>query len=121
MALKFCMERASYFLEKNQEHRVTHIIMEKRGKKENRKLEAEFQSICNGGNYRGRKLPFELIFADKQSNSSGLQLADLAAYPIGRHVLKPGQVNRAYEIVAKKLVRDPVGNDPKGWGLKTFP
>lgn len=121
IALKLCMERAFYFLNNKGKKCTTHIIMEKRGKKENRKLEAEFRSICNGNNYGGRKLPFELVFADKQSNSSGLQLADLAAYPIGRHVLNPHQPNRAYEVFESKFVRNPVTNASAGRGLKTFP
>ena len=40
------------------------------------------------------EISFELRFADKKANSIGMQLADLAAHPIGRKVLKPDQPNR---------------------------
>ena len=62
----------------------------------------------------------QIIFADKKTNSAGLQLADLTARPIGRHVLDPAQPNRAWEIVETKLRRSPAGV-VRGWGLKVFP
>jgi hypothetical protein len=63
---------------------------------------------------------FQLVFADKRTNSTGLQLADLTARPIGRHVLDPAQPNRAWDILEPKLRRSSTGV-LKGWGLKTFP
>ena len=41
-------------------------------------------------------------------------------HPIGRHLLKPGQKNRAYEVVERKFWRVGEGN-PEEYGLKTFP
>ena len=67
-----------------------------------------------------RKLPFELVMIPKASNSTGLQLADLIARPVGIKVLRPDQPNRAYDIVAGKFRRGPAG-EIKGWGLKVFP
>lgn len=52
---------------------------------------------------------------DKKSNSTGLQIADLIARPIGRQILKPEQSNRAYEIIEKKFRRDSRGH-VNGWG-----
>ena len=63
---------------------------------------------------------FEMIFVDKKANSSGLQIADLTARPIGRHAINPDQPNRAWEIIESKLRRSPAGN-VNGWGLKIFP
>ena len=63
---------------------------------------------------------FEIVFADKKTNSVGLQLADLTARPIGRHVVNPQQPNRAWDIIRKKLRRSPKGRY-QGWGLKIFP
>ncbi len=57
---------------------------------------------------------------DKKSNSTGLQIADLTARPIGIKTLRPDQPNRAYDIIEKKLRKSPQG-DVKGWGLKIFP
>ena len=60
------------------------------------------------------------MFADKKSNSSGLQFADLLARPIGRAVLNPGQVNRAYDVIKTKFYANHSGKI-EGWGLKCLP
>jgi hypothetical protein len=65
-------------------------------------------------------LPFDLIIADKKTNSEGLQLADLTARPIGLMVLRPDQANRAVEVLEDKFYRDSAGNK-LGMGLKVFP
>ncbi len=97
----------------------THVIFECRGKKEDKKLDLEFRRICDGQNNWG-ELPFDIIFADKKTNSCGLQLADLVARPLGRYVLNPKQDNRAYYIIEKKIYRDALGKK-EGVGLKYFP
>lgn len=121
IALTFCMERAYRFLkDKNQHTFTTHIIVEKRGQREDRELERAFCRIRDGGNYNGPMPGFEIVFADKKVNSAGLQLADLTARPIGRYVLSPSQPNRAWGIIEPKLRRSPTGQIV-GWGLKIFP
>ncbi len=120
LALGFGLERVYSFLrEKQQVEEKTHIIFECRGKKEDNDLELAFRRVCDGENHWG-KLPFNIVFADKKSNSCGLQLADLVARPIGRYVLNPGQDNRAYKIIEKKFYCDKHGKK-EGWGLKCFP
>jgi hypothetical protein len=99
---------------------ITHMIFERRGQREDAEVELEFRRICDGANYFGAHLPFQIILSNKQCNSSGLQLADLIARPIGRHLLEPDQPNRAYEIVERKFRRSPAGKI-RGWGLKVFP
>ena len=98
---------------------AVHMVVEKRGKNEDDELELEFRRICDGGNFKRDDFPFELVFAHKQSNSSGLQLADLVARPIGMSVIRPGQPNRAFELLKPKLVR--IQGNTNGWGLKVFP
>ena len=106
------------------ENIVTHIVVEKRGKHEDAglelELELEFRRVCDGSNYQRRELPFEIVFADKKSNSAGLQMADLLARPVGMKMLRPDQPNRAYEIIERKFYRNERGQY-KGWGLKCFP
>ena len=68
----------------------------------------------------GKMPDFEIVFADKKTNSAGLQLADLTARPIGRYVLDRGQPNRAWDIIEPKIRRSPAGA-VAGWGLKIFP
>jgi hypothetical protein len=121
IALKYCMERAHKFLQsKDQEDKITHVVVEQRGKKEDEELELEFRRICDGQNFDSTQMPFEIVMANKMSNSAGLQLADLIARPIGLHVLKPEQENRAYEIIKEKFHKN--GNGVvNGVGLKVFP
>lgn len=121
MSLAFCIERLQRFLgEHRQIDRLTHILVECRGKKEDEALELEFRRMCDGGTYAGRIQNLDIRFMDKKHNSSGLQVADLISYPISRHVLKPLQSNRSYEIVQKKFRRNASGNI-NGYGLKVFP
>jgi len=121
VALGFGLERVFYYLQSIDETASkTHIVFEKRGKQEDGELELEFRRVCDGHNYKGVILPFEIVFADKKSNSAGLQMADLIARPVGMKILRPDQPNRAYEIIEGKFYRNGRGNH-KGWGLKCFP
>lgn len=121
IALTFGLERVyKYLATKGQTDRVTHIVFEGRGKKEDAQLELEFRRICDGGNFSAKAFPFKIVFANKQANSVGLQLADLVARPIGRHVLEPAQENRAYDILQRKFDTDGKGR-VEGCGLKIFP
>ncbi len=119
VALGYGLERVFYFLRDQQAHiQKLHVVVEKRGKQEDRELELEFRRICDGGNYEREQLPFELVFADKKSNSVGLQFADLIARPVGLHVFKPEQANRAFEVIETKFYG---GDRHNGRGLKCFP
>lgn len=121
IGLRFCMERAWAFLkERGQDGRQTAVIVERRGKREDNDLELVFRRVCDGGNRWGKMPTLSFVPADKRINSSGLQIADLTARPIGRHVLAPGQPNRAYDIIATKFRRSSAGKID-GWGLKVFP
>ncbi len=126
IALGFCLERLYNFLnEKNQEIKRTHIIVENRGKKEDNELELEFRRICARNNFHKIDYPFDVVFVDKKSNSTGLQLADLTARPIGLNVIRPDQNNKAFNILKEKLYckggRKNCGNNFIGFGLKIFP
>jgi hypothetical protein len=102
-----------------QQDRLTHVVVECRGRQEDKDLELAFRRVVQGASLGGT-LPFEIVFAHKETNSSGLQLADLVSHPIGRHHLKPAQPNRAYEVVEKKLWRNTAGS-LEGYGIKVFP
>jgi len=126
IALGFCIETLYEFLkEKGQHEKQTHVVVECRGKKEDSELELEFRRICDGNNRLGITLPFEVIFSDKKVMSSGLQLADLVARPIGISVLRPEQENRAFETLKEKFYcdggREGVGQGYEGVGMKIYP
>lgn len=126
VALGFCLNSLYLLMEeKKQADRTTHIVFEGRGKKEDRDLELEFRRICDGANERSIRYPFEVVFADKKANSTGLQIADLVARPIGMHIVKPSQQNRAFEVIRKKFMcrdgRAFVGENFEGFGLHVYP
>ncbi len=121
MALTFCMERLHHWLKgAGQTEKLTHVIVERRGRMEDQLLELEFRRITDGRNAAGKMPNLSIRFMDKKHNSTGLQIADLVAHPIGRQVIKPEQPNRAYRIIEKKFRRSPAGKI-EGYGLKIFP
>lgn len=71
---------------------------------------------------RMRGMPETLAFhcAPKSANSSGLQIADMTARPIGLHVMRPEQPNRAWDLISTKMVRASDGR-LEGYGLKVYP
>ena len=83
---------------------TTHLLFEKRGKKEDGELKSEFWRLCEKNREEGRGYPFDVVFVDKKANHLGLQLADLLARPIGLSILRPDQANRTYEIMEKKFL-----------------
>ena len=92
-----------------------HVVFEQRGRTEDKDLELEFRRLCDRDN-----LPFEFVIADKRGNSTGLQLADLVARPLGLRVFRPEQRNRTWETLKGKLRRSPDG-DVDGYGLQVYP
>ena len=94
----------------------TTVSFEARGKKEDEDLELTFLRLTQNENYQGR---FDIKILPKISNCLGLQLADLVARPIGRHVMNPEQPNRAFDIIKNKI--DSKNGKLEGYGLKIFP
>lgn len=120
IAMGFGLERIFLHLKSNGCGKgTTYIVCESRGKKEDADLELAFRRKC-ARNATGKTLPFEIIFSDKRCNSTGLQLSDLIARPVGLSVLRPTQPNRAYDHIEEKFVRGP-GGQIEGYGLKVFP
>jgi hypothetical protein len=121
LALLFGLERLFHLLSSlNQDKSMTHVVVESRGRREDMELEVEFRRICSGENASKRCFPFQIIMADKRTNSEGLQLADMVARPVALSVLRPDQPNRAWEILRPKVWRGAHG-DKEDYGLKVFP
>ena len=100
VAFAVCLDGAKQFLKsKSQEGRTTHVIVEKRGKSEDQDLEVAFMM------FNKADALFDISFADKKTNSTGMQLADLTARPIGRHYIDPSQPNRAYDSIKAKILK----------------
>jgi hypothetical protein len=96
---------------------VARIIAESRGKVEDKALHREYVSFARSGlrSYGAedvqmrrpqtvrRLFPPSMDFAGKSAVVAGLELADLAAYPIGRAFVSQNWENPAYLAVARKL------------------
>jgi len=126
IALGHCLDALRAFLaEKRQEQLETHVVVECRGKKEDRELELEFRRICDGDNPGSSPMPFDVIFADKKVNLAGLQLADLVARPVGVSYIRPGQPNQAFDMLKRKFYcdggRTHAGKGFENVGLMIYP
>jgi len=121
LAMQTGLEKLYHFLQsRGQESRLTHVICEARGRAEDKDLELEFLRVCKGHNSLKRPLPFELIIADKKTNSEGLQFADLLARPVGLSVVRPTQSNRAFQILKRKFHKNDKG-EIEGYGFDLYP
>ena len=121
LAMQLGLEKLYSFLQiHGQADRLTHVICEARGRMEDLALELEFRRVCSGQNSLNKTLPFDIVIADKKTNSEGLQFADMAARPIGLSTLRPNQSNRAIKILEKKLHKNSDGV-VLGHGLHVYP
>lgn len=121
LALTSALERLLSILE-HQHQTSINLIAEARGRREDAALELTFLRIVNNGTdyvsaARFRRIKFTLHFLPKAMNIVGTQLADLAAYPIGRYIIDDNKPNPAYHIVSRKLYEEP-GHIQ---GLRIFP
>ena len=107
ISLRICLQQAHHFLSRREQiGKRTHFIFEKRGRKEDNGLELEFHRIVSGQNDLGKPFKgFEIHFVDKRTNSTGMQLADLTARPLGLSVFRRGQANQAFNLISKKVYR----------------
>ncbi len=109
LALTFCLEKTAKVLRQKDDNGDVHVIFEARGSKEDHHLELEFRRITDGDPQIGQPSPllqrrvWTPIFAHKKSNATGLQLADLAARPLGLRYLRPDQPNRSVELLSQKI------------------
>lgn len=117
IASLFCMEQLHGMLSREgQQGKAIHLVFESRGKKEDAELELEFRRIAANDGHWGYKwhdfsqFDFQPVFMPKSANAAGRQLADLTARLIALSRLRPGQANRAFDIIRPKL-----------GGLKCFP
>lgn len=120
IGIQYGLERVRHFLRMNGQHdKLTHVVCEARGPKEDADLELQFRRVCDGDNRTRVPYQFDIVVCDKKANSEGLQISDLMARPIGLHVLRPHQANRAYDVLSTKFFAP--GEVVHGNGLKVFP
>lgn len=122
ISLSFLIERAIFFLDSKAKPIELEIIVEKRGKLEDNELLKHYNEVYSiGTGYvkpeRIRAYNTRLRFKAKKENINGLQLADLVAHPIARHIIEPTRVNLAFEVLKPKFYVE----NGKRYGLKQFP
>jgi hypothetical protein len=123
LALSFIIERCVFFLDGITDNdKELEIIIEKRGKKEDKKLDEHFQRLmARGTGYvsaeRLNVLNIQIQFLDKKENINGLQMADLLAYPIARYVIDKDRANPAFDLLEPKFYK----RGSRRYGLKIFP
>lgn len=123
LSLSYIMERVVFYLDSLG---LTDIelctIIEKRGKKEDASLLNYYNQLLDRGTYwvdshRMKKVFKKFDMRWKSENIIGLQIADLIAYPVTRHVLNPNGVNLAFDVLKKNIFQ----LNGKVYGMKIFP
>ena len=121
-SLSFLIERSVFFLDDVSKNANMHIIAEMRGKKQDQNLLNYYNKLRDVGTHwvtpdRLQSHIRKFEFLSKKQNVTGLQLADLIAYPISQRLLYPERANSAYDIIKDNLYFC----DGKRLGLKVIP
>lgn len=123
LSLSYVMERVVFYLDSvGKEEVELCTIIERRGKKEDKSLLNYYNQLLDMGTYWADSNRIKRYFKRfemrwKSENVIGLQVADLVAYPITRHVLNPEGVNLAFDVLKKNIYQI----DGKMYGMKVFP
>ena len=125
ICLSYILERLVFCTDQNNAISTVSITIEKRGKKEDKQLLAHYNSVTDRGTYLVNADRFKRRIVDfrmmaKRDNDVGLQIADLCAYPIARHVLNSEEPYIPFKIIEGKLRKGSNGR-VEGYGLKIFP
>lgn len=124
-SLSFVLERAIFYLDDcklDQDSIELHTIVEQRGKKEDAALKSFYYQLLDKGTYwvspeRLQAYTSSFSLLPKKANVIGLQIADLVAYPITRHILDANEPNMAYNVVKKSIYT----KNGKQIGIKILP
>ncbi len=126
MCLSFMLERLVFSTDDNGRDSHVSILIEKRGKKEDIQLIAHYNSVIDMGTnhvtaeqFKKRIEKFEMQW--KKDNEIGLQISDLCAYPIARHILNSEEPYIPFLIIQSKLRRKGKEGTVDGYGIKIFP
>jgi len=125
ICLSYILERLIFCTDHNTNTSTISITIEKRGKKEDKQLLAHYNSVIDRGTYHVNADRFKQRIVDfkmmaKRDNNIGLQIADLCAYPIARHVLNSEEPYIPFKIIESKIRKGSNGK-VEGYGLKIFP
>lgn len=121
LCLRFAFERIRKFVDfASGANAIAHLTAESRNPTSDRRLREAFNQFRRG-DYLGEPLGnVKLSFARKVDGHAGMEIADLVANPIARHVLGRSPAFVPFSVIEPKLRRDPQGRID-GWGIKVFP
>lgn len=126
IAIDFIMERFVHFLQYAGNDARGLVIAESRGLKEDAIVHAEYINLHIRGtqfmsesDFRHQLRPY-IEFYRKKRNSSGLQIADLAARPLAEIARDPASTPERWDVFRSKLY-DGMKAAPHSYGLKVFP
>lgn len=122
IALSYVLQRSIFYLDEVESTGKLRIVVEKRGKREDRNLRDYYNRMLEKGvkycsEERMKRHIHDFNFSAKSENINGLQIADLIAYPISRYVLYPDKYNPAFDIVEPNIYV----SEGRRLGLKIFP
>lgn len=126
ISLAFIVERLIFCLDAmHDDDAMVDIRIEKRGRKEDEQLLGQYNAILDKGTYYvqselAKKRISEFQFSSKRDNIIGLQIADLCAYPLARHILKSDEPYVPFQVIEEKIYCNESGKY-EGYGLKIFP
>jgi hypothetical protein len=123
LGLEFMMERFGLTMRRSGRGNEGHIIAESRGRVEDKLLKEEFFRLkTEGSDYQSFEEITTLWTEKKRKNIVGLQIADLAAYPIARKILNPTRAQLSFEVLRAKIRSEPRPTTRiLGYGIKIFP
>lgn len=123
-SLSFVLERTIFHIDNQcpKGNGRINAIVEKRGKREDKNLLNYYGQLLEKGTYwitpeRMKERMSHLDFKWKSEDVAGLQVADLIAYPITRHILDPQSINLPYDIIKPNILSE----NGKLLGMKIFP
>lgn len=124
LCFQFIMERFCMFL--GEKHDSAILRIESRETHNDKLLAKEYERFRNKGNniFSSEEVMGKLVdlsFNQKSQNIAGHQVADLVAYPIGRHIFKAEKNHVAFQLVESKLHKKSGTNSYLNCGLKIFP
>lgn len=117
LSVKFVLERLHMMCGAREQ---TQVVFESRGDLEDALVLGWCGRICTGENYRREAFNMAFTFAKKTHNVTGLQVADLACFPIS-HYVRDATTQRPDWMAVKPRIRQRWGGGMIGSGLKIFP
>lgn len=122
IALSFIIERIVFLMDSFKDSSNVKLLIEKRGRREDRALSESFERVKALGTYyvsseRIKNYNIDIDFRSKKDNINGMQLADLVAYPIARHIMDEKRASPAFELIKPKIYQ----KNGKVYGLKIHP